>query len=315
MDKPLSPKVSKPIKSHKNLLYLKNNYILYLFLVLPIIYFVLFKYVSMYGVAIAFQDYNIFKGISGSKFVGFDIFEKIFGMEEFKKALKNTIVLNLLDLIMGFPAPILLAIILNEIRFKYFKKISQTILYMPYFLSWVIVGGIALQILAPQSGIINIFLKSIGISPIPFLNDSGYWIWTYVIIGVWHGVGWNTIIYLASITGINNELYEAAVVDGAGRLRKIWHITLPGIKPTIVIMLILAMGRIMSVGFDRPYVLGNSLVYSVSDVISTYVYRIGIQGGQLNIATAVGLFQSVVGLIFLLLTNFIAERLGEQGVW
>lgn len=295
--------------------YIKNNYILYLFLILPITYFIVFKYASMYGVLIAFKDYNIFKGIMESPWVGFDIFKKIFKMAEFQRALKNTIVLNMLDLIVGFPAPILLAIVLNEIKHKAFKRVSQTILYMPYFLSWVIVGGIALQVFAPQSGLINILLNNLGFKSIPFLTNTTHWIWTYVMIGVWHSVGWNTVIYLAAISGINSELYEAAVVDGAGRLRKIWHITLPGLRPTIVVLLILAMGRVMNVSFDRPFVLGNSLVYGVSDVISTFVYRIGLQSGQFNIATAVGLFQSIVGLIFMLITNFVAEKLGEQGIW
>jgi putative aldouronate transport system permease protein len=294
--------------------YIKNNYLLYLFLVLPMAYFIIFKYASMYGVLIAFKDYNIFQGIMDSPWVGFDVFKEIFSMAEFRRALKNTIVLNLLDLFFGFPAPILLAIALNEIKLKTFKKVSQTILYMPYFLSWVIVGGIAVQIFAPQSGLVNILLKNFGLQPIPFLTNAIHWIWTYVFIGVWHSVGWNTVIYLAAISGINSELYEAAIVDGAGRLRKIWHITLPGIKPTIVVLLILAMGRVMNVSFDRPFVLGNSLVYNVSDVISTFVYRIGLQSGQFNVATAVGLFQSVVGLIFMLITNFVAEKLGEEGI-
>jgi putative aldouronate transport system permease protein len=305
------------IKEHKKfnyVNYLKNNYLLYLFLVLPITYFAVFKYASMYGVLIAFKNYNIFAGIMDSPWVGLDVFKEIFKMAEFRRALKNTIVLNLLDLIVGFPAPILLAIALNEIKQKVFKKVSQTILYLPYFLSWVIVGGISLQVFAPQSGLVNILLKALGRQPIPFLTNPTHWIWTYVMIGVWHSVGWNTVIYLAAISGISSELYEAAVVDGAGRLRKIWHITLPGIKPTIVVLLILAMGRVMSVSFDRPFVLGNSLVYNVSDVISTFVYRMGLQSGQFNVATAVGLFQSVVGLLFMLITNFVAEKLGEEGI-
>lgn len=302
-------------KKQSSLTYVKNNYLLYVFLILPITYFIVFKYAPMYGVLIAFKDYNIFQGIMDSPWIDLKIFKQIFSMAEFLRALKNTIVLNLLDLIVGFPAPILLAIALNEIKLKRFKKVSQTILYMPYFLSWVIVGGIALQVFSPQSGLINILLNSFGIKGIPFLTNSTCWIWTYVLIGVWHSVGWNTVIYLAAIAGINNELYEAAVVDGAGRLRKIWHITLPGLRSTIVVLLILAMGRVMNVSFDRPFVLGNSLVYNVSDVISTFVYRIGLQSGQFNVATAVGLFQSVVGLIFMLITNFIAEKLGEQGIW
>ena len=306
---------TRPVNMKKHWNYIKNNYLLYLFLILPLAYFITFRYASMYGITIAFKEFNMFQGVLQSPWVGLDNFKKVFGMAEFHRALRNTITLNLLDLVCGFPAPIILAIILNELRYKTYKKISQTILYMPHFLSWVIIGGIALQILSPESGLINIFLKTLGISPIPFLTKGSYWIWTYVIFGIWQSVGWNTIIYLAAIAGINNELYEAAVVDGASRFRKIWHVTLPGIRPTIVTLLILAMGRMLAVGFDRPYMLGNPLVYDVSDVISTFVYRIGLQAGQFSIATAVGLFQSVVGLIFLLITNYIAEKLGEQGIW
>jgi len=186
---------------------------------------------------------------------------------------------------------------------------------MPHFLSWIIISGLALQIFAPEDGLINILLSRMGFGTIPFLSDPLLWIVTYVGLGVWQSAGYNTIVYLAAITGINTELYEAAEIDGAGRLRKIWNVTLPGIRPTIVVMLILNLGRILSIPFDRPYAMGNYLVRNYSDVISTYVFRVGIQSQQFSLATAVGLFQSLVCVIFLIAANTISERLGERGIW
>ncbi len=303
-------------RRNRFLIYLRNNYMLYLFLLPPLVYFLLFKYGPLYGILIAFKDYNIFEGVWTSPWNNFASFKEIFTMPQFLTAVRNTFLLNTLDLIFGFPAPIILSIILSEICLERFKKISQTVLYLPHFLSWVIIGTVSLQLLSPETGIINNLLMQMGLSePVPFLTDPLVWLLTYTILGVWQSVGWNTIIYLAAIAGINQELYEAAVVDGAGRLRKIWHITLPGLKPTIIILLIMQVGRMLSIGFDRPYVIGNALVMEYSDVISTFVYRIGLQSFQFSIATAVGLFQSVVGLIFLLTTNYISNKVGEQGIW
>lgn len=295
--------------------YMHNNYSLYLFLLLPAVYFLIFRYVPMYGILIAFKDFNLFEGIMRSPWNNFDSFKEIFAMSEFHRALRNTFTLNFLDLLTGFPAPIILAIILSELKAIRFKKISQTILYLPYFLSWVIIGGISLQLFSPQSGLINLFLTKLGLESIPFLTNKWTWLATYNFLGVWQSAGWNTIIFMAAITGINIELYEAATMDGAGRLRKIWHITLPGIKSTIVTLLILNLGRIIAIGFDRPYIIGNALVREFSDVISTYVYRVGLQSFRLSTATAVGLFQSVVGVVFLWVSNFLAKKIGEDGIF
>jgi putative aldouronate transport system permease protein len=295
--------------------YMRNNYPLYLFLILPTAYFLIFRYVPMYGILIAFKDFNLFDGIWKSPWIGLDAFKEIFSMKEFHRALRNTFMLNFLDLLTGFPTPIILAIILSELKNARFKKISQTILYLPYFLSWVIIGGISLQLFSPQSGLINLLLGKLGLDPVPFLTNKWAWLGTYNFLGIWQSAGWNTIIFLAAIAGINVELYEAATVDGAGRLRKIWHITLPGIRSTIVTLLILNLGRIVAIGFDRPYVIGNTLVREFSDVISTYVYRVGLQSFRFTIATAVGLFQSVVGMVFLLVTNFLAKKIGEDGIF
>lgn len=302
-------------KIRKFLSYMQRNYLLYLFLILPVTYFFIFKYVPMYGVLIAFKDYNMFQGIWRSPWNNFATFKEIFSMKEFFRAVKNTFFLNSLDLIAGFPAPIILAIVLSELRNKTYKKISQTILYLPHFLSWIVIGSLAIQLFSGHSGLVNALIEKLGFEPIPFLTEKTPWIITYTLSGVWQSAGWNAIIYLAAIAGINPELYEAATVDGAGRLRKIWHITLPCIKTTIIILLILNVGRIAQIGFDRPYAMGNYLVTDVSDVISTFVYRVGLRSGRFSTATAVGFFQSVVGMVFLITANFIAEKFGEQGIW
>jgi putative aldouronate transport system permease protein len=300
----------------KGLLFsLKKDFLLYVLLVLPIVYFLLFKYVPMYGITIAFKNYNMFKGVFRSPWAGFAAFREIFAMREFYRAIKNTIVLNGLDLLIGFPAPIVLALLLNELRSPRYKRVSQTILYLPHFLSWVVIGGIVYQVFAPSYGIVSSVFRAVGLKPLPFLTSGPYWVATYVGVGVWQNIGWGSIIYLAAISGINPELYEAADMDGAGRLRKMGSITLPGIKATVVILLVLNVGRIANIGFDRPYVLGNQLVMESQDVISTFVYRVGIQSIRFTIATAVGLFQSVVGLAFLLSANLIARTTGETGLW
>lgn len=292
-----------------------KDYQLYLLLILPIAYFVLFKYVPMYGAAIAFQDYSIFKGVTGSAWVGFENFQQLFGMSQFYQVVRNTLLLNLLDLLFSFPAPILLAILLHELRVVWFKKAAQTILYLPHFISWIIIGGLVYQMFATNGGLVNNLLAAIGFDPIPFLTDKNNWLLVYLGTGIWQSAGWGTIIYLAALTGINKDLYEAAEVDGAGRLKKIWHITLPGIRSTIVVMLIMQLGHIMTIGFERPFVMSNPLVMDYAEVISTFVYKVGLQSAQFSLATAMGLFQALVGLVFVVGANTIAKRSGEQGLW
>lgn len=295
--------------------YLNRNWQLYAMLLFPVSFFIIFRYGPMYGVTIAFKDFNMFKGINASPWVGLDTFRSLFRMDSFYMALRNTFMLNLLDLIFSFPAPILLALMLNEVRVLWFKKLSQTILYLPHFISWVIVGGIVYQVFATNTGIMNITLAKMGFEPIPFLSDKYYWLLTYLGTGIWHSAGWGTIIYLAALTGINQELYEAAEVDGAGRFKKMWHITLPGIRPTIIILLIMKLGEMVNIGFERPYVIGNVTVRDFSEVISTFVYRMGLQTGDYSLATAVGFFQSVVGLIFILSANYISKKITDQGIF
>ena len=303
------------MKKKSYLYYLKRDKYLYLLLVLPIIYYAVFRYAPMYGVTIAFKDYNIFAGITKSDWIGLDVFRDIFQMKEFYRTVRNTFLLNFLDLLFGFPFPIILALALNEVRIKWFRKVSQSILYVPYFLSWIVIGGIVYQMFATNTGMFNNVLKLIGVAPIPFLTDGKNWLVLYTLVGIWQSAGWGMIIYMAAITGINSELYDAVKVDGANRLQAIIHVTIPGIKPTIVTMLIMSIGRLASIGFDRPFVMGNSLVLDYSDVISTFVYRIGIQSAKYNVAAAVGLFQSVINIALLLSADRISKKINDQGIF
>ncbi|MBU3113168.1 ABC transporter permease subunit [Clostridium lacusfryxellense] len=294
--------------------FIKRDFALYLMFFIPLCFLLVFYYAPMYGLIIAFKDYDVTRAFSESAWIGLDAFKEVFHSSDFYQVLRNTIVLNFLDLIVGFPTPIILAILLNEVRCKWFKKISQTIMYLPHFLSWIIIAGISYQLLSPSTGLMNILIRHLGGQSVPFLTEKWHWLATYNVIGVWQTAGWGTIIYLAAITGINSELYEAAGIDGAGRLKKIWHISLPGIRSTIIVMLIITLGRILGIGLERPYAIGNPIVREFSDVISTYVYRVGIQSLRFNIGTAVGLFQSIVGLILVLITDSIAKKFGEDGI-
>jgi len=288
---------------------------LYVMLILPMIFFIVFRYIPMTNIVIAFKDYNMFQGVWASPWTGFKWFNQAFHSRDFYNAVRNTIWLNFLDLVVGFPAPIILAILLNELSSDLFKRFTQTMVYLPHFLSWIIISGIATQLFAPGGGVVNIMLHKIGIGPIDFLMDNRLWVGTYVGLGVWREMGWGTIIYLAAITGINPEVYEAAEVDGAGRFGKIWHVTLPGLRPTIAVLLIMNLGRILSSEFDRPYTMGNPRVMEVADLISTMVYRVGIRSFQFSYTAAIGLFQSVICVIFLVAANALAKKFGERGIW
>lgn len=305
-------------KKKANAAYWKRYWQLYALLLLPLIYLIVFKYGPMYYVLIAFKKYSIVQSVwemPWAKKHGMEFFIKAFKNKDFINSLRNTVMLNALDLLCGFCVPIVFALILNELRFKRFKKTVQTIAYMPHFLSWVIIYGLALQLFAPTNGLINMLITKLGFEAVPFLNDAKTWVKTYVGLGIWQSFGWNSIIYLAAIAGISPELYEAASVDGAGRFAKMWHITLPGIRPTIVVLLIMAIGNIVGSGFDRPFALQNNLVMKYAEVIATFVYKNGIKGLQFSLTTAVGLFQSVVGVFFLLAANWLSRKFGERGIW
>ncbi len=308
----------KDVRRQKSRLkFLLQDWRLYSMMLIPIVWYLVFCYKPMYGLIIAFQKYNIFGGIAGSDYIGFENFRFVFEMRDFSIALVNTLWLNFLDLIFGFPMPIILAIMLNEMRLIKLKKMSQTMLYLPHFLSWVIIGGMVLEIFSPTTGLINATLLKTGLvsGNVPFLTDGHLWRFTYVLVGVWQSMGWGTILYLAAITGLDMNLFEAAQIDGANKLQQIWHVTLPGIRSTIVVLLIMNIGRMMSIGFDRPYIIGNTLVQDYCDVISTFVYRAGIINGQVARATAIGMFQSVVGLVLITIANTVSRMFDEQGIW
>ncbi|MBP3720810.1 MAG: sugar ABC transporter permease [Clostridia bacterium] len=305
------------VKKPRGLSWIRRDWRLYVMLILPVAFYLIFCYKPMLGLMIAFQKFNMFKGMWGSKFIGLENFRFVMNMPDFPVALRNTLFLNLMGLIAGFPVPIVLAIMLNELHSVPFKKVSQTLLYLPHFLSWIIIGGMVLQIFSPSTGIINATLLKWGWidKGIPFLTDGPHWQFTYTLVGVWQSMGWGTILYLSAITGINMELFEAAKIDGANKMQQIWHVTLPGIRPTIVVLLILNVGQMMNISFDRPYVLGNPMVQNYCDVLSTFVYRAGITNSQFARATAIGLFQSVVGMILITGANLITRKLGEEGIW
>lgn len=295
--------------------YFRNHYALYLMLLGPILFYLVFCYGPMGGLLIAFKNYNFKKGILESEWCGLQVFERIFQTGKFWRAFKNTMVLNLLTLIFGFPTPIILALLLNEVKNGIFKKGLQTILYLPHFLSWVIIGGMTVQIFATDSGVINVMLKKIGLSGIPFLSQAIPWIGTYVGISIWQSVGWGAIIFLSAITGIDQEQYEAAKVDGCSRFKMMYKITLPNIIPTVVIMLILKIGGMVNIGFEQPLMLGNAMVRDVSEVLSTYAYTVGMEQGKFNMATAIGLFQSVLNLVLVLSANKICKKISGESIW
>lgn len=292
-----------------------KNYDLYLLLVPGIVYFFVFRYIPIGGYVIAFKDYNIFQGIWASEWVGFKHFHELINVPNFWTIVKNTIMLNVYGLIFGFPAPIILALMLNEIRKKLFKRVSQSLLYIPHFMSWIVLSGIIYNILSPTYGSVNEVIRRLGFEEIYFLVDKFWWVVTYVASGIWQEMGWGTIIYLAAMSAIDPSLYEAAEIDGASRLRKIWHVTLPGIAPTITILLILSIGNMATIGFEKIYALQNAAVLDVSQVISTFIYTYGLQQGNYSIATAVDTADSVINLMLVLGANYMAKLMGREGLW
>ncbi|MBP1972980.1 putative aldouronate transport system permease protein [Cohnella thailandensis] len=295
--------------------YLRRDWQLYLLVSVPLLFVLLFKYGPMGGLVLAFKDYKIARGFWGSEWVGFEVFQQIFDRPDFMRAVRNTLLLNSLDLVFSFTMPIVLALLLNEVRSAKFKKVNQTLLYLPHFLSWVIIGAIMYQLLSEGNGVVNNVIESFGGNRIPFLQDDSNWLISYLAIGVWQSMGWGTILYLASISSINPEMYEAATVDGAGRWRKAWNVTLPSIRVTIVTLLILSLGRIMEGSFERVYALQNKATTEFTTTIPVLVYRWGIESGDFSRGAALGLFQSVIGLVLVLAANRIAKKLGDDGVF
>jgi putative aldouronate transport system permease protein len=288
---------------------------LYLMVLPALVFLLVFKYGPMYGVVIAFKDYNIMQGVFASKWVGIQYFRELFMFDEFPRVVINTLVISLMKLVVGFPAPILLALLLNELRLVKFKRWVQTFTYLPHFISWVVIGGIAVDLLSPSSGIVNKAIQAFGGEPIFFLTSEKLFRWILVYTDVWKEAGWGAIIYLAALLSINEELFQAATVDGAGRLRQIWHISLPSIRSTIIILLLLRIGHLLDAGFEQVLVMYNPTVYDVGDIIDTYVFRVGLGTMQFGLTTAAGLFKSVIGCVLLVIANTLARRMGEEGIY
>ena len=295
--------------------YIGKNRYLYLMIIPGILYYVIFHYVPMYGVTIAFKDFNIMKGIMGSSWAGFKYFEALFALDKFFAVFRNTVVISLYRLLFGFPAPIIMALLLNEISGLKFKKTVQTAIYLPHFISWVILGGILMNLLSIDNGLFNQILVAFGREPIGFLTNERYFRGTLVFSMIWKEYGWGTIIYIAALAGVDPNLYEAAIIDGCNRWKLMARITFPAIRSTIAVMLILRLGQLMQAGFEQIFVLYHPGVYRVADIIDTYVYRIGLGEGRFSMATAVGLFKSVINMILLITANTAVRSFGEQGVY
>lgn len=293
---------------------IRKNWQLYVLLLIPLLFALIFKYGSMCGLVIAFKDYKILKGFWESKWVGFQVFNKIFHMKDFGLAFRNTLLLNGLTLLFGFPMPIILALLLNEIQHRLFKRVTQTILYLPHFLSWVIIGAIAYQLFGEASGVVNNLIAGLGGSRIPFLQENGHWLISYILINVWQGMGWGTIVYLAAITSVNPELYEAATVDGANRFQKMLNITLPCIRSTVITLLIMNLGSLMTGSFESVYALRNVATTEFTTTIPLLIYKMGIGGGKFSESTAMGLFQSAIALILVVGSDKLAKKMGEEGL-
>ncbi|KRE64900.1 protein lplB [Paenibacillus sp. Soil750] len=289
---------------------------LYMMLLPVISFYLLFKFAPMIGEIIAFKNYRFADGVFGSQWVGLKHFQMIFASPDFWRILRNTLVLNLYSLVFGFPIPVVLALLLNEVRRKWYKSIVQNMLYVPHFMSWAVLGGIVVAVLSPSTGVVNMVLKKIsGGESVYFMADSFWWPLIYTLSSTWREAGWGTILYMAAMASIDPQLYDAAKMDGANKLRQIWHITLPGIRSTIAVLLILRMGQMMDVGLEQTLVLQNNSVLDVADVISTYVYRVGLQNMSYSYTTAIGLFQSAIGLILIVGVNRMIRMTGERGLW
>lgn len=288
---------------------------LYLLMLPGILYFLVFRYWPIYGLVIAFKDFRVFDGITASPWVGLEHFEALFANPLFMRSIRNTLVISILKLFFGFAPPIILALMLNEVRWSKFKRSVQTVSYLPHFLSWIIIYGILLALLSPGQGLINQWIKAAGGQVIPFMTSGPWFLVVVVASDIWKDVGWGAIIYLAALAGINPSLYEAATLDGANRLQQVRYISLPGIQPVIVLLLILRLGYMLDAGFEQIYILYNPLVYNVGDILDTWIFRNGIEQFRFSIATAASLLRSVVGFALVMSANWFAKRWAGQGIW
>ncbi|WP_409344555.1 ABC transporter permease [Paenibacillus sp. MBLB4367] len=313
-----NPKAVQTPSASKRLWFdLKRDKYLYLLALPGLLYFLVFKYIPVGGLVIAFQDYSPYLGITNSDWVGLEHFQRFFSNKDFVMLLRNTLAISLLNIVFFFPFPIVVSLLLNELRSMVFKRLVQTVIYIPHFLSWVIIAGLTFLMISESEGLINKILEALGMEKIGFLTEPNYFWGLVTIQSIWKEAGWGTIIFLAAIAGVNPQLYEAAVMDGASRMRQVWHITLPAIRNVIIILFILRLGSIMDTGFEQIYLMmnNNATVTEVADVFDTYVYRSGIQQGQFSYSTAIGLFKSIIGITLVTIANRAAKRFGEEGVY
>ncbi|MDR2078771.1 MAG: sugar ABC transporter permease [Treponema sp.] len=301
-------------KRLKNSPFVRDRW-LYCMLIPGVLYYIVYKYGPMWGISLAFKNYRPFIGFMKSAWVGFENFDRFFHDRAFKQLLLNTLTLSVLNLVFTFPLPIIFALMLNEVRNKYFKRLIQTVTYLPHFMSWVVIAGLSYVMFTTDGGIINEAIKAMGFEPVNFLSSEKAFRPMIVGQSIWRTTGWGTIVYLAALSGVDVEQYEAARIDGANRLQQLWHITLPSIKMIIITMFILRLGNIMDTSFEQIYNMLNELNRSVGDVFDTYVYRYGINQGQLSYATAVGFFTSIVGLILVVGADRLAKKVGEEGIF
>lgn len=307
--------MSKPKTKRKSQNTFMKDWQLWAMAAIPLLYFIMFHYVPMGGIIVAFKDYSLRKGIGGSPWAGLKYFNQFFSSPDFEILLKNTIILSLYNFLVNFVTPIFLAILLNEVRNKYFKKSVQMVTFFPHLISVVVLIGILQQFLSYNGGMVNSIVQMFGFDKINFFGDPSYFRHIFVFSGVWQNVGYGAVIYIATLSGLSPELAEASVIDGANRLQRIRHIDLPSITPTITIMLLLGIGRVMNLGHEKVFLLQNNLNYDVSEVISTYVYKYGVLNYEFSYATAVGLFNSVTNLVLILVANKISKKVANSGLW
>ncbi|MDF2648937.1 MAG: binding-protein-dependent transport system inner rane component [Paenibacillus sp.] len=317
MREPVAVQEHKPskVKSKKDRIRPRSVLSLYLLFAPTAILLFVFNYIPMYGIIISFQDYSIYKGILGSDWVGFKHFEYVLRDEKFWSIMKNTLLINFYDIVFGFTSPIIFALLANELYQKTFKKVIQTISYLPHFLSWIVVSGIFYQILSPTTGLFNAFLGWFNIEPIFFMTEPGLFRSILVSADIWKNVGWSAILYFAVIAGIDSSLYEAAWIDGASRWKQVIYITIPHMMPMIVLLFLLKLAHIFGIGFERVFLMQNALVYDVSDVISTYIYRTGVELSQYSFTTAINLMQSILGFILLVVSNRLSKKWMGLGMY
>ncbi|WP_163538532.1 sugar ABC transporter permease [Gracilibacillus sp. YIM 98692] len=294
---------------------IKRNKMIYLMILPGLLYFLIYKYLPMYGLIISFQDYKPYKGIAGSEWVGLEHFHRLVTSSEFWMIFKNTLVLFGLQIFIFFPIPIIISLMLNEVRHTFFKKGVQTLIYIPHFMSWVVIVSISYVMLTLDGGIINAIIESLGFEKINFLLNDDWFRPMYILQVIWREAGWGTIIFLAAITAVDPQLYEAARMDGANRFRQMWHITLPAIRNVIIVLLILKIGDVLELGFEHVYLLLNSSNRNVAEIFDTYVYVAGLQQGQFSYSTAVGFFKGAVGLVMVVFANWLAKRFNEEGIY